>query len=165
MDHPKLLIVDDDEAIRTQLRWALAQEYEVFVAADRQTALDVFRQEHPHVVTLDLGLPPHPHGVEEGFQVLSDILQSEANVKVVVITGREEREHALEAIGQGAYDFLRKPIQIDELRLLLRRASQVYQLEQEYQDPAEESSGTRPSGQQLPAWCRRPSNWAPPGSC
>lgn len=132
MTKPKLLIVDDDAEIRTQMKWALAHDYTVFVAEDRSSALALFRQERPVVVTLDLGLPPHPRGVEEGFNTLSELLQEDANAKVIVITGREEREHALTAIGQGAYDFFRKPIQLDELKVIIHRAFYVYQLEREY---------------------------------
>ena len=132
MTKPKLLIVDDDAEIRTQMKWAFAQDYEVFVAEDRKSALAVLREAHPAVVTLDLGLPPHPRGVEEGLNTLSDILQEDANAKVIVVTGREEREHALTAIGQGAYDFFRKPIQVAELKVIIHRAFYVYQLEQEH---------------------------------
>jgi hypothetical protein len=60
MDYPKLLIVDDDEEICRQMRWALSQDYEVFLAHDRARALHVFKAQQPAVVTLDLGLPPHP---------------------------------------------------------------------------------------------------------
>src|SRR5512134_611274 len=102
---PKLLLVDDDEELCRQMRWALAEDYHVFVAADRQNALDIFKRERPAVVTLDLGLPPDPHGVTEGFRTLHDILHEDAETKVIVITGREERRHACEAVGQGAYDF------------------------------------------------------------
>ena len=55
----KLLIVDDDEEIRTQTKWALAQEYEVMLASDRAEAIDLFKVERPGVTMLDLGLPPH----------------------------------------------------------------------------------------------------------
>lgn len=127
----KLLIVEDDEEIRTQMRWALAQDYEVFTAGDRQGALAILEKEQPGVVTLDLGLPPHPGGVEEGFHTLQAILQEKPWTKVIVITGRAEREHALEAIAQGAYDFYRKPIQVDELRIILQRAFHISQLETE----------------------------------
>ena len=132
MDDTKLLIVDDDEEIRMQMKWALAQHYEVFMAEDRRSALEVFKAERPAVVTLDLGLPPHPRDMEEGFRTLSDILQEDANTKVIVITGHDGREYALQAIGQGAYDFFRKPIQLDELKVIIRRALHVYQLEREH---------------------------------
>ena len=56
--NPKLLIVDDDEEIRTQIKWALSQDYDVALAEDRPTALAVFREQQPPVVLLDLGLPP-----------------------------------------------------------------------------------------------------------
>jgi two-component system, NtrC family, response regulator len=128
---PKLLIVDDDEEIRTQRKWALAQDYEVFVDEDRRSTLQLLRAERPAIVTLDLGLPPHPRGVQEGLSTLQDILREDTYAKVIVITGREEREHALEAIGQGAYDFFKKPIQVDELKVVIHRALYVYELEQE----------------------------------
>src|SRR5438477_4024760 len=115
MDHPKLLIVDDDEAIRMQMQWALIQDYEVFLAHNRASALHVFKVEQPVLVALDLGLPPHPRDMAEGFQTLHDILQDNAAAKVIVITGNEDREYALRAIGQGAHDFFQKPIQLDEL--------------------------------------------------
>ncbi len=132
MDKPKLLIVEDEEEIRMQMKWALTHDYEVYVAEERQRALEVFKAEHPAVITLDLGLPPHPREVEEGFHALGDILQEDASAKVIVITGRDEREHALRAIGQGAYDFLRKPVQLDELEVIIHRALHVYQLEHEH---------------------------------
>jgi two-component system, NtrC family, response regulator len=157
MDKPKLLIVDDDEEIRTQMKWALVQEYEVFIAEDRASALETFRAERPAVATLDLGLPPHPRDMEEGFRTLNDILQEDTNAKVIVITGQDGREYALQAIGQGAYDFFRKPIQLEELQVILRRALHVYQLEQEhralqqhlYSRAFEEMLGTSPQMQDV----------------
>ena len=70
----KLLIVDDDESILTQMKWALARDYTVVLAEDRHSALEAVRKEHPAVVTLDLGLPPHPGGIEEGLQALAEML-------------------------------------------------------------------------------------------
>jgi two-component system NtrC family response regulator len=131
---PKLLIVDDDEGLCTQLKWALAQDYEVFLAGDRRSGLELFSRERPSIVTLDLGLPPRVNSVDEGFSVLNDILLQDVGAKVIVVTGQEEREHALKAIDQGAYDFFCKPIQIDELRVVLGRAHYVYQLELEQRE-------------------------------
>ena len=101
----KLLIVDDDESIRTQMKWALARDYTVVLAEDRHSALEVVRKEHPPVVTLDLGLPPHPGGIEEGLRALAGMLAQDPLIKVIVITGQTERSNALQAIAQGAYDF------------------------------------------------------------
>ena len=128
---PKLLIVEDDEELRTQMKWALTQDYEVFLAEDRSSALEVLKMERPAVVTLDLGLPPHPEGVEEGFLALADMLEQDSLAKVIIITGQGEKDNALKAIGLGAYDFFSKPIQIDELKVVLRRAFHLVQLEHE----------------------------------
>ena len=131
MDKPKLLIVEDDEDVRRQMRWALADEYEVVLAGDRVAALEAVRAHQPPVVTLDLGLPPEAQGAAEGFATLDEIQQVDQAPKVVVITGREEREYALRAVDRGAYDYFCKPIQVEELKAVLRRALYLYRLEQE----------------------------------
>jgi two-component system NtrC family response regulator len=131
---PKLLIVDDDEDLRRQMRWALADEYEVLLAGDRLAAVDTARAQRPSVVTLDLGLPPDAQGAAEGFATLMQIQQLEDPPKVVVITGREERDYALRAVDQGAYDYFCKPIQAEELKVVLRRALYLQRIEQENRD-------------------------------
>src|SRR5579862_5824833 len=103
---PKLLIVDDDEEIRTQMKWGLAQDHEIVLAEDRATAIDAFQTHRPTVVLLDLGLPPNPGAPDEGLATLSDILSLERLAKVIIITGQGEKTVALRAIGSGAYDFL-----------------------------------------------------------
>jgi two-component system NtrC family response regulator len=128
---PKLLIVDDDEDLRTQMRWALAGDYEVILAGDRLAALEILRAQRPALVTLDLGLPPDAGGASEGFAALTQIQRLPEPPKVVVITGREEREHALRAVEQGAFDYFCKPIQAEELKIVLRRALQRHLIEQE----------------------------------
>jgi two-component system NtrC family response regulator len=133
-DKPALLIVDDDENIRTQLSWALAKEYRVVAGEDRPRSLELFLAERPAVVILDLGLPPDPDGVAEGFAALEEMLQQDDLVKVIVSSGHGEREHAMQAIGRGAYDFLPKPVRVDELKLLLSRAFHVSRLEREYRE-------------------------------
>ena len=128
----KLLIVDDDEEIRTQMKWALAKDYHVSLAEDRASALEQFRAAPPAVVLLDLGLPPHPGSPEEGLAVLSELLAQDRLVKVVIVSGQGEKENALRAIGNGAYDFLTKPVEMEELKFLLKRCFHVAQLEKEY---------------------------------
>ena len=130
--NPKLLIVDDDEGIRTQMKWALAKDYEIMLAEDRQSAIEHFRSARPSVVLLDLGLPPHPGNPEEGLATLSELLALDRFVKIVIITGQGEKEVALRAIGSGAYDFLSKPIETEELKFLLKRCFYVAHLEKEY---------------------------------
>jgi len=129
---PKLLIVDDEETIRTQMKWALSQDYGVLLAEDRRSALELVEMEKPSVVTLDLGLPPRPADVEEGFATLSEMLSFDPFIKIIIITGRGEKEHALKAVGEGAYDFMYKPVQIDELKVVLKRAFYVSSLEREH---------------------------------
>jgi two-component system, NtrC family, response regulator len=141
MKKQKLLIVEDDEDLRTQMKWALAQDYEVLLAEDRPSAAAMMRKEKPAVVTLDLGLPPLPAGVEEGFAVLNEIQNEYGQTKVIIITGRGEKENALRAVEKGAYDFFYKPIQIDELKVVLRRAFHLSQLERELRELQQRLSG------------------------
>jgi two-component system NtrC family response regulator len=131
---PKLLIVDDDAEIRTQMKWALAKDYEILVAENRAQAVATFRSEQPAVVLLDLGLPPQPGNPEEGLAALSELLALNRLTKVVIASGQGEKDVALRAIGAGAYDFLCKPVEMDELKLLLTRCFHVAQLEREYRD-------------------------------
>jgi len=127
---PVLLIVEDDEGLQRQLKWAY-EGYEVVLAGDRASALEALRLHEPTVVTLDLGLPPDPDGTTEGFQTLSEILRLKPDTKVIVASGHGARESALKAIGMGAYDFYRKPVDIDELGLIVARAFHVHDLESE----------------------------------
>jgi len=130
-DKPRILVVDDDEDLRTQMRWALADEFEVSLAGDRDAAVAAVRDTRPAAVTLDLGLPPHPGGVEEGFATLGEIQSLDTGAKVIVVTGREDRAHALRAVEQGAYDYFVKPIDVDELKVVLGRALRLHALEAE----------------------------------
>lgn len=113
------------------MKWALQDLYEVILAGERQEALGIFQEKKPPVVCLDLGLPPDPGGVEEGFLALDQIIESEPRTKVIVITGQEERKNALKAIRKGAYDFFHKPIETDVLKVVLERAFNLYELEGE----------------------------------
>jgi two-component system, NtrC family, response regulator len=131
MEKPKLLIVDDDETIRTQMKWALSDDYELFLAEDRPSALQIVKDKHPALVVLDLGLPPAPHSTEEGFATLRRILLEDTAAKVLIVTGNTEKEHALKAIAQGAHDFFSKPINLEEIKITLRRALALYRLEHE----------------------------------
>ena len=127
---PRLLIVEDDEGLQRQLKWAY-DDYEVLVAADRAAAIDLIRSAEPSVVTLDLGLPPDPDGVTEGFAALEAILALKPETKVIVASGHGARESALKAIASGAYDFYQKPVDIDQLGLIVRRAFQLHDIESE----------------------------------
>jgi two-component system, NtrC family, response regulator len=125
---PILMIVEDDEGLQRQLRWAY-DDYEVIVAGDRATAIDMLRLHEPSVVTLDLGLPPDPDGTTEGFATLSEILALKPDTKVIIASGHGARESAMRAIADGAYDFYQKPVDIDELGLIVRRAFHLRAIE------------------------------------
>jgi two-component system NtrC family response regulator len=139
-DLPVLLVVEDDEGLQRQLKWAY-DGYQVVCAGDRQSALDALRMHEPAVVTLDLGLPPDPDGTDEGFATLEEILRVQPGTKVIVATGHGARESALKAIGMGAYDFYRKPVDIDELGLIVARAFHLHEIESEYRRLEGESGG------------------------
>ena len=125
---PVLLIVEDDEGLQRQLKWAY-DGYRVILAADRRSAIEALRAHEPAVVTLDLGLPPDPDGTAEGFATLEEMLRLKPDTKVIVATGHGARESALKAIAMGAYDFYRKPVDIDELGLIVARAFHLHEIE------------------------------------
>ncbi len=128
----KLLIVDDSADIRKQLKWGLGKEYEILQAGDLEEALKVFQAHRPAVVTLDLGLPPDADGATEGLRCLEEMLRLRPQSKVIVLSGNEERANALRAVALGAYDFYQKPIELVELKIILRRAFHLASLEEEH---------------------------------
>ena len=127
----KLLIVDDSQEIRKQLKWGLAKQYKVVLAESVDEALKQFSQHHPKVVTLDLGLPPDVDGATEGLRCLEEMLKLQPTTKVIVLSGNEDHANALTAVDMGAYDFYHKPINLDELKIILSRAYHVSALEDE----------------------------------
>ena len=127
---PKLLVVEDDEGLQAQLKWAY-EDFEVVIVGDRASAIAALRAEEPPVVTLDLGLPPDPDGTSEGFAVLDEIMRLKPDTKVIVASGHGARESALTAIERGAYDFYQKPVDIEQLGLIVRRALNLHRIEAE----------------------------------
>ncbi|ANK13460.1 PEP-CTERM-box response regulator transcription factor [Erythrobacter neustonensis] len=127
---PVLLVIEDDPGLQAQLKWAY-DDFEVVIAGDRDSAIAALRSEAPGVVTLDLGLPPDPDGTSEGFAVLDAIMALKPDTKVIVASGHGARESALAAIARGAYDFYQKPIDIDALGLIVRRAFNLRAIEEE----------------------------------
>jgi two-component system NtrC family response regulator len=144
---PKLLIVDDDEQIRKQIQWALSEEFCVLSAGDRQSALDTFKKEEIPVVLLDLGLPPHPREAVEGLQALEEMIGLNPLAKVIIVSGNSDRHNALEAVDKGAHDIFPKPVDFDELKVVLHRVYRRIELEKE--NIEERSLGQRVSFEEI----------------
>jgi two-component system NtrC family response regulator len=125
-----LLIVEDDLALQKQIKWSL-DRFESVTASDRESALLQVRRHQPAVVTMDLGLPPDPDSVSEGFKLLEQILDLEPATKVIVLTGQNDQANALRAVALGAYDFLAKPFEPDVLNLTIERAYRLAELQAE----------------------------------
>jgi two-component system, NtrC family, response regulator len=130
MSDEKLLIVDDEESILSQLRWGLGEEYRVLTAATPEEARRLLRDERPQVVTLDIALGTKS-GPDEGMALLDEIVDQFPLTRVIMVTGSESRENALLAIRRGAVDYYPKPIALEELRVILRRAFHVQKIEVE----------------------------------
>ncbi|MBK8120753.1 MAG: PEP-CTERM-box response regulator transcription factor [Sulfuritalea sp.] len=126
----RLLIVEDDPALQKQIRWAF-DEYDPILAEDRESALAQVRRHVPAVVTMDLGLPPDPDSVSEGFLLLEQLLELAPETKVIVLTGQNDQTNALRAIELGAYDFFAKPFEPEILALTIDRAFRLFELQRE----------------------------------
>ncbi|WP_097461244.1 PEP-CTERM-box response regulator transcription factor [Mangrovitalea sediminis] len=142
----RLLIVEDDPGLQSQMRWCFDDKIEISIAEDRDSALTALRRHEPQVVTLDLGLPPDPGGASEGFALLEEILRLAPATKVIVVTGREEKENAVRAIGMGASDFYQKPLDADILSFVVNRAFRLAELEKENRELSLVTNGARIKG-------------------
>jgi two-component system, NtrC family, response regulator len=130
MANPRLLIVEDDEGLCSQYRWAFPT-CQVLLAHTRAQAVALVKRESPPVALMDLGLPPDPDGVSEGFATLEEVLRLAPQTKVIVVTGNGERRNALRAIAAGAYDFCEKPVELEVLRTIIARGLNLHRLEDE----------------------------------
>ncbi len=130
MAKPKLLIVEDDEGLCSQYRWAFPA-CDILMAHARAQAVTLVKRDAPPVAIMDLGLPPDPDGVSEGFATLTEVLKIAPQTKIIVVTGNGERKNALRAIALGAYDFCEKPVEIDVLRTIIERGLNLHRLEEE----------------------------------
>lgn len=123
-----LLVVEDDTGLQSQLKWHFDQ-FNVVIAGDREAAINAIRQYEPPVVIQDLGLPPDDEGVEEGFKTVQEIMKLAPSTKIIVVTGNHDYENAVRAVALGAYDFYQKPIDTKTLDLIVHRAYNIHELE------------------------------------
>lgn len=128
MNKDKILIVDDEQGIREQLYWALNDQYEVHQAADSKSAINEVKEFRPDVITLDISLT----GAEderEGIDLIGRILDIDSSIKIIMATAHGQKENAMECINRGALDFFAKPIDLDELKVVINRALFLRRLE------------------------------------
>ncbi|MGH9618037.1 MAG: response regulator, partial [Acidobacteriaceae bacterium] len=130
MTKPPMLIVEDDPGLLSQYRWAFPGRI-VLTATSRAEAMPIVEKEGPAVAIIDLGLPPDPEGVSEGFATLATMLKMAPDMKVIVATGNGSRQNALRAVAAGAHDFYEKPVEIEILRLIVERSFHLHALEAE----------------------------------
>jgi two-component system, NtrC family, response regulator len=130
---PKILLVDDEENILKQMRWALEPDYDVLTISDEGEAMSSFEKERPAVVTLDLSLNPHNPADLGGMRLLEQILSQEPSTRAIVVTGNDDEKNALRAVRLGAFDYYAKPIRLEELKVIIRRAFHIHQLQQKVQ--------------------------------
>ncbi len=131
MTMEKILVIEDNSDIQTQMKWGLSKELTVLQAAERKSALRLFGKNLPKVVTLDLGLPSDEEGTSEGFACLKELIAKAPHTKVIVITGNTDRENALKAVQMGAYDYFLKPIDMNEIKVIILRALYLSEIEDE----------------------------------
>lgn len=129
-DNKTLLIVEDDIGLQRQLKWCFS-DYDVVIAANREEAVTALREHQPSVMTLDLGLPPDPANVSEGFATLAEVISISPGTKVIVITGNDDVSNAIKAVSLGAYDFYQKPIDPEVIKIIIERAFHLSTLEYE----------------------------------
>ncbi|MBD3287228.1 PEP-CTERM-box response regulator transcription factor [candidate division KSB1 bacterium] len=128
-DQNTILVVDDEEGIRSQLKWALADDYKILLAENADQAIDIIKSDMPNLVTLDITLSSNSD--RDGLWVLEQIVKMSTRMKVIMITGNEEKEFIHKAINMGAYDYYKKPIDIDELKIIIKRALYIQRIELE----------------------------------
>ncbi|MDH5570727.1 MAG: response regulator [Gammaproteobacteria bacterium] len=121
----RLLIIDDDAGIRSQLKWGF-DDFDVYTADNRANAISQFKQYHPSVVTLDLGLPPDEEGESEGFAILYQLISLAPETKIIIVSGSESPINADKAASLGAFHYYPKPINLEQLKQIVEKAYQAY---------------------------------------
>jgi DNA-binding NtrC family response regulator len=124
-----VLVVDDDDAVRSGLYWALTSDYKVLQAASRDEACNLMVEKDIEVVVSDLHLPPNVDDIGEGLALIDVARAQDPPLQVVVITGSDSKRAALEAVKHGAYGFFEKPLDPAELLHIVNQAARMRKLE------------------------------------
>ena len=141
-----ILVVDDDPAIRSGLRWTFNEFYRVLEASTRAEAVEQLQRERVDVVLSDLRLPPAVNDITEGLAVVEAARAMRLPVPVIVVTASEAKKAALEAVRRGAYGFFEKPFNPEEVRHIVHQAAHSHQLEREIMRLRSELMGSRGFG-------------------
>jgi two-component system NtrC family response regulator len=127
MRRVKILVIDDDESLRRVLEYNLAQEgYAVLAAGSGEQGLDLLKKERADLVVTDVRMP----GMD-GLQVLEGVHKVDPNIQVIILTAFGTIEMAVEAMKAGAFQYISKPFNRDELKLTIKKALQLEELERE----------------------------------
>src|ERR1700720_4865181 len=126
---PIILIVDDEKHTRDGLRRLLENDYDVYVAGDIASAMNVLEREHVDLVLTDLRL-----GGEDGMQLIDRALKMPQPPICIMMTAYGSVDTAVEAMKRGTYDFVTKPLNLDKVEILIARALRGRKLEQENRD-------------------------------
>src|SRR6266852_9432090 len=126
-----VLVVDDDEAVRSGLYWTLISDYQVFQASSREEAIALINAQLIDVVVTDLHLPPQVEDISEGLTLIDFARSQDLAPQVVVITGSDSKRGALEAVRRGAYGFFEKPLDSAEVLHIVNQAARMRRLELE----------------------------------
>ena len=122
-----ILIVDDEKAARFGMKLALEKDgYQVVEASDGIEAFEIIKAKSPSLIFLDINMPKI-----NGIQVLEEINQMESPPMIVIVTAYGSEKVAVDAMKKGAYDYIAKPYEIDDLRLIAKHAFEKLALEEE----------------------------------
>lgn len=128
-----VLVVEDDKHLRKLIYHALRGSYKVLQAENRLETRQTINKSRVNLVLLDLHLPPETDTVKEGMKTLEEIREIDSEIKVVVMTGDREQKTSLKAIDEGAYDYFSKPLNLEEMKIVIKRALYIQSLERENQ--------------------------------
>ncbi|HXF92680.1 MAG TPA: sigma-54 dependent transcriptional regulator [Nitrospiraceae bacterium] len=122
----RVLLIDDEPRVRASLKMVLEPTYDVITAADAQEGLDLFRRESPNLVLLDVIMPG-----TDGLTVLQAMRAEDRSIPVIMLTGTKSVKTAVDAMKLGASDYLSKPFDVEELRIVVARTLESHDLERE----------------------------------
>jgi DNA-binding NtrC family response regulator len=126
----RIILIEDDNALRKQLRFALEPKHEIKEAGDRPQAIDISESFRPEIAVVDLGLPPNEQTPSEGLATAGCLIEN-FQTKVIILTGQTTKEAAINSLEKGCFDFLTKPIDIEKLLFSIERAELFLDTEEE----------------------------------